>query len=233
MTVATEVAEAEANIRTVHERHTEKAIRFAIDISTLPSTNPLAKCKTRAFRRFTSPLQKIAQLLQDTEAERMETIVPYAISLWDPRIATVVEPDNTQASEIINRSPGVQIATSTSAKNGLVGYGGATEDTSAANSGTRRGITTFSTTLGLRLEQNPYTAELAAILEGLKCIPADRVGRRITVFASNQAALLAINHPKRQSGQDIIRQIYDTARQLGVRQDRTQFVWVPASATSI
>ncbi|KAK7178066.1 hypothetical protein PSPO01_15889 [Paraphaeosphaeria sporulosa] len=48
------------------------------------------------------------------------------------------------------------------------------------------------------------------------------------MLASNQAALLAIAHPRRQSGQDTIGQIYDTVRMLAVRQNRVEMVLVPA-----
>jgi hypothetical protein len=54
------VAEAEASIRTVGERHAERAITIWANLHALPDTNPLSKLKTRERRRFTSPLQKIA-----------------------------------------------------------------------------------------------------------------------------------------------------------------------------
>lgn len=60
-TVATAVAEAEASIRTVAEQHTERATKLWVNLCTLSKTNPLSKLGTRVFRRFTSPLQKIAR----------------------------------------------------------------------------------------------------------------------------------------------------------------------------
>ena len=52
-TVATAVAEAEASIRIVDERHTERATKLWVNLRTLPETNPLSKLNTRELRRFT------------------------------------------------------------------------------------------------------------------------------------------------------------------------------------
>jgi hypothetical protein len=42
-TVATATAEAEASLRTVHERHSERATKLWVNLYTLPDTNPLAR----------------------------------------------------------------------------------------------------------------------------------------------------------------------------------------------
>jgi hypothetical protein len=68
---------------------------------------------------------------------------------------------------------------------------------------------TYTVTLGARTEQNPCTAELAAIAMAMRCLPPYVQGRQITVFTSNQAALLSVSQPQHQSGQTSIRRIYD------------------------
>ena len=85
-TVATAVAEAEASIRTVSERHAERAIALWVNLHTPPNTNPLSRLKTTERRRFTSPLQKLALMNQDTPIDRMETIQPYAMAPWEERL---------------------------------------------------------------------------------------------------------------------------------------------------
>jgi hypothetical protein len=84
-TVATAVAEAEASIRTVGERHAEKATKLWVNLRTLPETNPFSKLNTRELRRFTSPLQRIAHAHQYTPTDRMEVIQPYVIAPWEER----------------------------------------------------------------------------------------------------------------------------------------------------
>ena len=58
--VATTVVEAEASIRIVDERYTERATKLWVNLRTLPETNPLSKLNTRELRRFTLLLQRIA-----------------------------------------------------------------------------------------------------------------------------------------------------------------------------
>ena len=85
-TVATTVAEAEANIATTQSRHSKQALKMWIKIQTLPPSHPLAKLNTRAFQRFISPLQRIARNYSNIPAEKMETITPFALAPWEPRL---------------------------------------------------------------------------------------------------------------------------------------------------
>jgi hypothetical protein len=59
-------------------------------------------------------------------------------------------------------------------------------------------------------------------------LPPYLVGREITIFTSNQAAIQVINKPKQQSGQDSIIQIYETVRKLKEGRNRILLRWVPA-----
>ena len=86
--VAVAIAEAEANIQPIHQRHHEKAAKLWIRIQTLEDTHPLSKASVRVFRRYISPLQKIAQMHQQPEDE-LETIQAYAVPPWQKRIDLV------------------------------------------------------------------------------------------------------------------------------------------------
>jgi ribonuclease HI len=227
-TVATAIAEAEASIRTIRERHSERATNLWISLRTLPKTNPLSRLGTKVFQRFTSPLQKIADAHQRTPTDRMEIIQPYVVTPWEDRLSTTIELDKEKAVEIANLTHGIQIATSSSERRGIVGMGGAIYDT-LSNMQNGEPIT-YSVTLGTRTEQNPYTAELAAIAMAIRCLPLFLVGRQITIFTSSQSALLAISQPRNQSGQISIGQIYDAARTLRKRGNRVFISWVPAQA---
>jgi hypothetical protein len=155
-TVATAVAEAEASIRTVRERHTERATKLWVYLHTLPKTNPLARLHTAVFLKFTLPLQKIAQSHQSVD--RMEVIEPYAVTPRGERISIVIDPDRKRAVEAANDMPGVRIATSASTRNGIVGLGLAVHDT--MGNVLDGAPASFMAAVGPRTEQNPYTAEL-------------------------------------------------------------------------
>jgi hypothetical protein len=74
-------------------------------------------------------------------------------------------------------------------------------------------LKTFSVTLGARLEQNPFSAELAAIAHTLNKLVGLK-GFRLRVLISNKAAALIIWNPQQQSGQEFIYQMYKLINRL-------------------
>ncbi|EAQ88476.1 hypothetical protein CHGG_05095 [Chaetomium globosum CBS 148.51] len=225
-TAATAVVEAEASIYPVRERHAQAAASLWINIHTLPGTHPLAMKKVRNTVRFVSPLQKIARVAEGVRVDRMETIQEYAVPPWVPRLRPTLEADRGKAAEMVNKISGIVIATSSSVKKGIVGMGGLARD--ILFNRTSETVTNYAVVLGTREEQNPYTAELAAIAMALEKLPASICHRHITVITRNQSALAAVGQPRQQSGQSIIRQIYDLARLHRQRGNSVNFLWIPA-----
>ena len=225
-TVAMTVAVAEANIQTVEERHRQAITRLCVNLRTLPTTHPLAALRNSATRRFVSPMQKIVTTLQEVQTDRMEVIHEYALPPWTSRIPVVAEDDTAKAVKATNDAKGIVIATSGSQKDGMVGMGGVVCNVNRNRPG--EVLASYSVALGPTDEQNPYTAELAAIAMALMCTPAGLPCREVTVVASNRSALEVIRRPRRQSGQCTIRQIYDHANRLMRRGCSVKLVWVPA-----
>jgi hypothetical protein len=56
-TVSVAVAEAEAGITPVGERHAQAGTRLYVNMQTLPKTHPLATLRVRKTRRYLSPLK--------------------------------------------------------------------------------------------------------------------------------------------------------------------------------
>jgi hypothetical protein len=217
-TVATAIGEAEASIPTVLRRHQGKAAAFWVGLRTLPPTNPVTKLHTGRYKRFISPLQRIAWAFHRTPVTAMECIQPHIMAPWEARIRVQIESQELPIPE------GIQIATSSSVRNGLVGLGGTVRDTTAE---VLDRPVSYSITLGPKTEQNSYTAELAAMAMAVTCPPVPLHNRTITLLTSNQAALLAINHPQQQSGQGSIKQIYNGVRALRDRGNIVRGQWVP------
>ncbi|EAQ87155.1 hypothetical protein CHGG_03774 [Chaetomium globosum CBS 148.51] len=224
--VSIAVVEAEASIYPVRERHAQAAASLWINIHTLPGTHPLAMKKVRTTVRFVSPLQKIARVAEGVRVDRMETIQEYAVPPWVPRLRPTLEADRGKAAEMVNKISGIVIATSSSVKKGIVGMGGLARDTLFNR--TSETVTNYAVVLGTREEQNPYTAELAAIAMALEKLPASICHRHITVITRNQSALAAVGRPRQQSSQSIIRQIYDLARLHRQKRNSVTFLWIPA-----
>jgi hypothetical protein len=225
-TVAVAVAETEASIRTVRERHADRATKLWVGLHTLPKTNPLSRLSTRVFRKFTSPLQKIAQAHEDVPIDDMEMIQEYAISPWEQRIPAIIDLHSKRAVEMANRTNGICIATSSSVRKDIVGMGGAIYDTCGRMPNGQ--LVTFTATLGPRSEQNPYVAELEAMAMAIQGIPPYLLQRQITIITSNQAAIQVVNQPKQQSGHASVIRIYDPVRELREGYNRVVLMWVPA-----
>jgi ribonuclease HI len=136
--------------------------------------------------------------------------------------------DRGKAVELVNKASGIVIATGSSAKKGMVGMGGIARDTLFNRASEI--VAYYSVTLGTREEQNPYTAELAAIARALENLPVGVCHRHITIVTRNQSALAALKQPRQQSGQGTIRQIYELARLHQQRGNSVDFLWIPAES---
>lgn len=225
--VATSVAEAEASIHPVQERHAQAAARLWINVRTLPKTHPLARSKFIAKRRFVSPMQKIRMALEGTDTDRLEVIDAYTVAPWHERIQATGEEDQVEPSKSPDEAGGIIIATSSSQSGDQVGMGGVVRDT-AINS-VDEVVASYSVLLGSRDEQNPYTAELAAMSFALKCMPAGMRGRDITIMTSNRSAAQVVWRPRQQSGQRTIKQMYDHTERLRKQFCSVSLMFVPAS----
>ncbi|KAI2669705.1 hypothetical protein LCP963914a_9893 [Penicillium roqueforti] len=180
------------------------------DMHTLPETNPLRRGtdRIRKFRRYhRSPLYHVADALKNVDMETLETINPFALAPWDERVQANVDGQDGPQTET---GGSMQIAVSSSARNELVGFGVAIEKQPPRDRKLK--LKTFSTTLGARAEQNPLSAELAAMAHVLK-----------------MAAVLTLRDPRRQSGQEFVCQMYKLMRRLRRNGNWIKFHWIPTS----
>ena len=148
------------------------------------------------------------------------------IAPWEKRLLATIEPGTEEEASVTNTIRGIRIATSSSARKGIVGMGGAIHDTLGIVTG--REPITYPVTLGARTEQNRYTAELAAMSMAMKRLPQYLVGRQVTIISSNQGALLATSQPRHQSGQTSIEEIYEIASALRKGGNSISMTWIPS-----
>jgi ribonuclease HI/exonuclease III len=227
-TVATAVAEAEAHIPSARDRFWRRAVKLWTDIHTLPETNPLRRTtsRMRKFRKqYRSPLYQVADALEGVSLEGLETIRPYSLPPWERRLHTV---SDDSAASLLDQNWAARIAVSSSARNGIVGAGGAIELCTSVRRPQRNESVSvsFSSTLGNRNEQNPYSGELAAMGDGLEALPKLRF-RRILLTTRNKAAVQALQKPRQQSGQRFIRRIYKLVRTLKRYGNMVTVAWLP------
>ncbi|KAJ5125944.1 hypothetical protein N7526_008121 [Penicillium atrosanguineum] len=226
LTVATSVAEAEAHIATAQRRFWKRAVKMWTDIHTLPETNPLRRCtdQIRKFRRYhRSPLYHVADALKHIDMETLETINPFTLAPWAERVQT----DGGEQLEGPAEAGGcMQVAVSSSARNELVGFGVALEKRPPRNRKLKHKA--LSITLAARAEQNPFSAELAAMAHVLSTVPGLK-DYRITLLTSNKAAVLTLRNPRQQSGQEFVCRIYKLIERLQRNRNHVQIRWVSAS----
>jgi ribonuclease HI len=107
----------------------------------------------------------------------------------------------------------------------MVGIGGVVRLPLSTRGGPRD--ETFNITLGPRTEQNPFSGELAAVGQALISLREIRY-RKIIFATRNKAAVLALKHPRQQSGQQYISQAYDAISTLRKAGNTISVVWIPA-----
>ena len=228
LTVATCIAEAEAHIASAQDRFWRRAVKLWTDIHTLPETNPLRR-NTSRMRRFRkqhrSPLYQVAEALKDISMEKLETINPCTLAPWEKRVQTIADESALRQLEM---GWAVRIAVSSSARNDVVGIGGAIEIRKSARSDPRNETLSFSSTLGIREEQNPYSGELAAMANALNTLPKLRF-RSIVLVTRNKAAVLTLRKPRQQSGQEYVSRIYGSIRTLKRNGNTLKILWLPSS----
>ncbi|KAJ5500659.1 hypothetical protein N7453_009710 [Penicillium expansum] len=226
LTVATSVAEAEAHIATTQRRFWKRAVKMWTDIHTLPKTNPLRRCtdQIRKFRRYhRSPLYHVADALKHIDVETLETINPFTLAPWAERVQTDIDVQHEAQAEA---GGCMQVAVSSSARNELVGFGVAIEKRPPRNRKLKH--KTLSITLAARAEQNPFSAELAAMARVLSTATGLK-DYTITLLTSNKAAILTLRNPRQQSGQEFVCRIYESIKRLQRNGNYIRFRWVSAS----
>jgi hypothetical protein len=237
-TVGTAVAELEANLPTIAERHMRKALRMWIDLHSMPETHPLAPLiRRRGYKRFASPIQRIAESAHGAPVEELEATRPYVSAPWDARLDIVNNVDDgVQAAAQAQETLGIRVATSASARNQLVGIGGAIEGIDwISNDNDRR---EYDRTIGSSTRIDAYTAALASIEVGLGMV-VDAVyagallprahSQTIHVFTNNRTVQVTLRALGRKSGQASVSKILKHVRYLEGFSNRVIFAWAPVN----
>lgn len=112
-----------------HDRRTTSA-KSAEDVGQPAQhayAHPLAQLiRRRTCKRIVSPMQKIAEAARGAPVHELEATGRYISAPWDARVHTIADAsDGTRAAMQAQETQGIRVASSVSAKNQLVGIGGA------------------------------------------------------------------------------------------------------------
>lgn len=155
--------------------------------------------------------------------DNLETINPFNLGPEEKRAQTIIDDAGT---ELARRDAAIRIAISSSARNGVVGIGGIIEMKMSSQSDLR--VETFSSTLGLRTDQNACSGELTAMATALGQLPRLRY-RNIILLTRSKSAALTIRQPRQQSGQGQICRVYQCLRALRREGNTLKVLWLPSS----
>ena len=167
----------------------------------------------------------------------LEATQPYISASWDARLDITNSVDHgEQAVGYAQGVQGIRVATSASARNGLVGIGGAIGGIDWIRKNSER--CEYDKTVGTNAQSDAYTAALASIEVGLGLVVSAvydntlsaRVQGQVThVFTNNHTVLVTLRNGTRRSGQWIISGILKHVRRLKESQNRVVFTWAPVS----
>jgi len=147
--------------------------------------------------------------------------------LYQKREATFAQAGKyDNAGKVAELEWDIRVAVSSSARNDVVGAGGVV--LARAHEDAEEIGVTFSFTVGVESEQNPYSGELAAMAHALKALPDVR-NRRVALLTSNQAVALTLCNPRQHSGQEYVRRIYGSINKLWKSGNGILVFWIPSS----
>ncbi|CRK19876.1 hypothetical protein BN1723_011998 [Verticillium longisporum] len=197
-----------------------RATTFWVNLNTLPDNHPLAATERRMTKRFTSPLQNTPRHTR----EYRSTIWRSSAHSRSVRGKNEWRESRTRTQQKPSKGAGGEVAPSSlRARQSGAKW--------SASGGVLRPSRTaqlmVAATLGTRDEQNPFTAELAAMSRALDALPLQLQYGNITILTRNKAATQAVSRPHHQSGQEDIRRIYATFGKLRSRGNSVSIRWIP------
>jgi ribonuclease HI len=155
--------------------------------------------------------------------EMWESRKAYVLPPWEPPLHCIIEDYDTALKthdEICKSDDQLVIYTDGSGYQGHVG----------ASAVCLRKQWTRQNRLGTEIDSTVYAAELDGIRMAMD-IARDVSPRSVTLFADSQAAIQAVQNPRRPSGQYILDAIYRGVKALGARglpPENVKIRWIPA-----
>jgi len=237
-TTSRERAEAEAGIVPKETRWERQRGKYWAKCHTLPSKHPFWRLQRQIDVRnkhFKSPLQLIAIKFGTEDTAHSETIEPYCIPPWENRLEVEL-PERDDAIEWTRTTTEGVLYTDASYRNSNIGVGLCFQKHG------RYGINDHrSVKIGNIERASAYHAELMAIHQAVlytvrlweNLAHLDPSARRAmtpaTIASDCISAIQAISQPLRQSGQDIIQEVYKMAQRLHKDQGPViKLRWIPA-----
>jgi ribonuclease HI/exonuclease III len=245
---STTILELEAGLLPAGCRLQKRIMQYLINLNTLEDSHPWWDVKPwdhRQIKRFTSPLSKLTHhfhsVLQPESKTSFETIKAFtqAPAQRLDAVQVMIQPDRERAV-LEAQTVGPAIFVDGSARNGVTGIGLAWKyengvwvipigpEWTTTYEGDWR---LCSQTMALLSDSNEYAAELMAILHAVQVLQFQLHSNKnipnITILSDCQSAILSIQKPRYQSGQYLIREIWERLRAVKARGTEVILQWTP------
>src|SRR5271170_3068589 len=230
-TTPTAAMEVEAGLQPAWIRLQTKALQSVARMQSLSAKHPIQKWLENALRTRTAAISHRSNLENILHqfphmATRIESIEPYIRPpWWESKVqikmsASKKEAKTTHDEMQKQASPTtMSIYTDGSGIEGKVGA-------AAYNSTTDR---VTQQHLGSEAQYNVFTAEVAALVSAAEILQENKEHTNCHIYTDSQAAAKAIDNPRRQSGQSIIKEFLDRIDDTINNQPKLQItiIWIP------
>src|SRR5579859_7736627 len=237
-TTSTVALQYETELLPIELELRKQVTRYLTRIQMVPAKHPTKVCLQEAVRHwrtttsktFSSNLEHLVKQYPEYVAENMEEIHPYIKPPWwtlkntTTHIANIPKEKAKEAHEsLIKENNTLNVLHIYTDGSGINGYIGA-----AAHSPTISAVAHHH--LGKADSTNVYAAELTAIHLGVKMASeSPEQFDKCYIHVDNQSSIQAIDKPRQQSGQYIIRNILQSLDELQTQRPNLEFKveWVP------
>ena len=159
---------------------------------------------------------------------KCKVIQPYCIAPWDQKLLVYIPIDAETSRTEAKLQQGLNAVLSTFGKQGVLGAGGAIYSHLIPNM-TEASLNTFSVTVSSQKNSNTYATDLFAVSHSLKLMATACKDVSVQVYTHNKSVLQSIQKPRQQSGQELLREIYQTTQLLYKNRCTVELFWIPAA----
>ena len=167
----------------------------------------------------------MAEKYSTIQLSKCETIQPYCIAPWVRKLLVHIPVNAEIARTQAKPQQGLTAVLSTSSQHGILGAGGAFYSPVMPHM-TEAGLNTFSLAVLSQKDSNTYATDLYAVNHSLKLMATACKDVSVQVYTHNKLVLQSIQKPCQQSGQELLREIYETTQILYENRCTVELFWI-------
>ena len=162
------------------------------------------------------------------QLSKCEVIQPYCIAPWDRKPLVYIPINAETALAQAKPQQGLTAVLRASGRQGVLGAGGAIYSPLMPNM-TEAGLNTFLVTVSSQKDSNNYATDLFAVNHSLKLMATACKDVSVQVYTHNKSVLQSVQKPRQKSGQELLRETYETTQSLYENRCTVELFWIPSA----